>query len=259
MHSERSDSEQERYSRQLDPDAFGEEGQARLRGSRALVVGMGALGTLTAAQLVAAGVGHVGVVDPEEVSLSGLHRQLLHYTPDLGRNKAENAAAKLGFLNPEVQVDAYPARLDEENAEALATGYDVVVDCANEVVTSVAAARACSALGIPLVSGAVHGRSGWAATLRAGETACLRCTVEALGAGGLEEEGRGVALGPIAGVVASLQSLQALELLSGSGKAPPGRAVRADGAAESVREVEVERRADCSDCAGTPGRVGATL
>ena len=120
-----TDRELERYSRQLVLPEWSGEAQERLRAASAIVVGAGALGSPAAMYLTAAGIGRIGVVDSDAVELSNLHRQLLHFTPDVEVAKAENAAVKLRALNPEVEVDPYPARLEEANAEAILIGAEL--------------------------------------------------------------------------------------------------------------------------------------
>ena len=139
--------ELERYSRQLVMPEWTGAAQERLGGAHAIVVGAGALGSPAALYLAAAGVGRIGVVDDDEVELSNLHRQVLHFTPDIGIGKAQNAAVKLSALNPEVQVEPYPARVDEQNAEAIVTGADVVLDCTDSFETRYAVNDACCAQG----------------------------------------------------------------------------------------------------------------
>ena len=106
-----SAAELERYSRQLLMDDWSGQTQERVRGSRAIVIGTGALGSPVATYLATAGVGQIGIVDGDRVELSNLHRQPLHFTPDVGQPKAEVAAAKLTLLNPEVLVETYPVEL----------------------------------------------------------------------------------------------------------------------------------------------------
>ena len=125
--------------------------------------------------LAGAGVGRLGIVDDDDVELSNLHRQLLHFTPDLGVPKAHSAAAKLGFLNPEVVVEPYQVRLDAANAAGLIEGADLVVDCSDSFETRYAVNAACCAARIPLVEGGVLGMSGLVMAIRPGEGACYRC------------------------------------------------------------------------------------
>src|SRR3954452_23388809 len=144
-----SESELERYSRQLVLPEWSGEAQERLKAATAIVVGAGALGSPAATYLVAAGVGHLGVVDEDVVELSNLHRQPLHFTPDLGLPKATNAMVKLGALNPEIQVDQYPVRLEEQNAEAIVMGADLVLDCSDTFETRYVVNDACCSQGVP--------------------------------------------------------------------------------------------------------------
>jgi molybdopterin-synthase adenylyltransferase len=224
-----------------------------LSGSSVLVVGAGALGSPVCAYLVAAGVGRLGVVDPATVELEALGRQFLHYAPDRGQGKADNAAVKLGFLNPAVQVEAYPARLDASNAEALVAGQDVVVDCSNDLETSLAANDACVAAGAQFVSAGADGAGGWVATLRPGQGACLRC-LDLPATSAQSDEAR---RGPMAGVVGSLQALSALELLGAAGEAFAGRMLLVEDRGAWVREVGIARRADCPACAASSSTVKA--
>src|SRR3954447_21580410 len=140
-----SDSELERYSRQLVLPEWSGAAQERLSEASVIVVGAGALGSPVGMYLAAAGVGRIGVVDSDAVDLSNLHRQPLHFTPDVGLGKADNAAVKLGALNPETVVDPYPVRLEEINAEAIVTGADLVVDCSDTFATRYLVNDACCA------------------------------------------------------------------------------------------------------------------
>jgi molybdopterin-synthase adenylyltransferase len=128
---ELSDSERERYAGQIAGD-LGEDGQLRLKRSRAIVIGAGAAGSAAAAELASRGVGYVAVVDGAAIALGDLAGQALYYTPDVGQGKADTLAAKLGLLNPEVQVDSYPVALDAQNAAAIVEGHDVVLDCTHD-------------------------------------------------------------------------------------------------------------------------------
>jgi len=129
--TELSHSEKERYASQIDGD-LGLEGQLLLKRARAIVVGAGAAGSAAAAQLASCGVGYVAVVDGQTVGLQDLAGQAIYYTPDVGESKADTLAAKLGLLNPEVQVESYPVELDAGNASAIVAGHDIVLDCTHD-------------------------------------------------------------------------------------------------------------------------------
>src|SRR4051795_4002602 len=152
-----SDTELDRYGRQLALPEWGLAQQAALREARVLVVGVGALGSPVALYLAGAGVGRLGILDHDGVELSNLHRQLLHFTPDVGVPKAESAAAKLGFLNPDVVIEPYQVRLEPHNAAALVEGQDLVVDCSDAFATRYAVNAACCAARVPLVEAGVSG------------------------------------------------------------------------------------------------------
>src|SRR3954468_11956339 len=150
-----SEAELERYSRQLVLPEWSGAAQESLREASVIVVGAGALGSPVATYLAAAGVEHIGVGDHDAVDLSTLHRQPLHFTPDLGLPKASNAVVKLSALNPEILVQDYPVRLETGNAEAIVMGADLVVDCSDSFETRYLVNDACCAQGVPLVEAGV--------------------------------------------------------------------------------------------------------
>jgi adenylyltransferase/sulfurtransferase len=248
-----SDAELERYSRQLVLPEWSGAQQERLKEASAIVVGAGALGCPVAAYLVAAGVGRVGIVDSEPVELSNLHRQLLHFTPDLGSPKAESAAGKLGLLNPEVVVEPYPVRLEEANAEAIVAGADVVVDCSDSFATRYLVNDACCAQRVPLVEAGVLGLHGLVMAIVPGESACYRCAFPVEPPPGSVPACReaGV-LGPVAGVVASWQALEALKLLAGVEEPLRDRILQVDAGRVEHTVVATRRRDGCPACARVP-------
>jgi molybdopterin-synthase adenylyltransferase len=239
------DEEVERYSRQLVLPEWSEEAQLALREASVLVVGAGALGSPVAAYLAGAGVGRLGIVDHDAVELSNLPRQTLHFTPDLGVPKAESAAAKLRFLNPEIVVEPYQARF----APAMLEGADLVVDCSDSFATRYEVNAACCAARTPLVEGGVTGLSGLVMAIRPGKSACYRCAFP-------EPPPPGVAptcaeagvLGPAAGVIGSLQALDALKLLARLDGALLDAFLQVDLHDHAFLRVAVTRRADCPDC-----------
>lgn len=244
--------EEERYSRQLLLPGWGAEAQLRLRRASVLVIGAGALGSPAAQYLAAAGVGRLGLVDPDDVEISNLGRQVLHYTPDVGVPKAASAAAKLRFLNPDIVVEEYPARLGPANAPALLAGQDLVVDATDSFASRYAVNDACCREGVPLVIGAALTYGGLVMAVRPGETACFRCAFprapDPATAPGCAVAG---VLGPVAGIVGSWQATEALKLLAGVGKPLLDRFLEVDGEAGTVAEVATSRRADCRAC-GAP-------
>jgi molybdopterin-synthase adenylyltransferase len=248
-----SDRELERYSRQLVLPEWSGAAQERLRSAGVMLIGAGALGSPAGQYLAAAGVGRIGVVDDDAVELSNLNRQPLHFTPDVSLMKAENAKVKLSALNEDVLVEAYPARLDANNAEALVLGADVVVDCSDSFETRYLVNDACCANGIPLVEAGVLGFSGLVLSIAPGRSACYRCAFPVEPPPGSVPSCReaGV-LGAMAGIVGSIQALEAIKLLTGVGEPLLDRILQIEGGTLTFTTVTTERRPDCPACARVP-------
>lgn len=241
--------ELERYSRQLVLPQWSERAQLALRDASVLVVGVGALGSPAAQYLAAAGVGRIGLVDHDRVELSNLARQPLHYTPDVGVPKAASAAAKLRYLNPEIHVEEFPARLGPDNAAGLLAGYDVVVDGSDSFETRYAVNAACCMARTALVEGGVLGWAGLVLTVRPGATACYRCAFPAPPApGAVATCAQAGVIGPVAGVVGSLQALEAIKVLTSTAPALLDTMLEVDLFAGHTTRVALRRRPDCPDC-----------
>jgi molybdopterin-synthase adenylyltransferase len=242
-----TDDEVERYSRQLVLPEWSEAAQLALREASVLVVGAGALGSPVALYLAGAGVGRLGIVDHDEVEVSNLHRQALHFTPDVGVPKAQSAAAKLRFLNPEVVVEPYEAAF----TPAMAEGADLVVDCSDSFATRYEVNAACCAGRVPLVEGGVVGLSGLVMAIRPGASACYRCAFpEPPPPGAAPSCAEAGVLGPAAGVIGSLQALEVMRLLGGLDGALLDAFLQVDLHDHSFLRVAVTRRAGCGDCGG---------
>jgi molybdopterin/thiamine biosynthesis adenylyltransferase len=168
----------------------------------------------------------------------------LHFTPDVGVPKAHSAVAKLGFLNPDVLIEPYQARFNPVMVE----GQDLVVDCADTFETRYAVNAACCAAGVPLVEAGVSGLSGMVMTIRPGETACYRCAFPQPPPDAPSCAEVGI-LGPAAGVVGSLQALEAVKLLAGLPDPLTDAFLQIDLADASFLRVRVRKREDCADCA----------
>jgi adenylyltransferase/sulfurtransferase len=161
-----SPEELERYARHIVLREVGGPGQAALQRARVLVIGAGGLGAPVLLYLAAAGVGTLGVVDDDTVSLSNLQRQVIHGTPDLGRPKVESAAEAIRRLNPNVAIEAHPERLTAKNALDLISRYDIVADGSDNFATRYLVSDACFFAQKPLVTAAVGPFDGTLTTLR---------------------------------------------------------------------------------------------
>jgi adenylyltransferase/sulfurtransferase len=228
--------ELERYARHIVLREVGGPGQAALRRSRVLVVGAGGLGAPVLLYLAAAGVGTLGIIDDDVVSLSNLQRQVIHATPDIGAAKVDSAAAMIRRLNPHVVVEQHNVRLTVQNALDLIGGYDLVADGSDNFATRYLVSDACYFAGKPLVSAALGAFDGTLTTIRAHERGAdgkpnptYRClfpeppppgTVPACAEAGI--------LGALAGVLGSMMALEVIREIVGFGEGLVGRLVMLD-------------------------------
>lgn len=242
-----SEGEVERYARQLVLPEWSGAAQERLKRATAIVIGAGALGSPAATYLACAGVGRIGVVDGDWVELSNLQRQPLHFTPDVDAQKSESAAQKLGVLNTEITVEPYPVEVDADNATAIVMGADVVLDCTDSFETRYLVNKACCEQRVPLVEAGALGFGGMVFAIRPGETACYRCAFPTAPANAPSCAEAGI-MGAVAGVIGSLQALEALKLLAGVGRQPGDTILQFDGLTLEQTLVRTSRRSDCSDC-----------
>ncbi|MFC7704733.1 ThiF family adenylyltransferase [Plastorhodobacter daqingensis] len=217
-----------RYARQAMLPEVGPSGQARLRAARVLVVGAGGLGAPVLPYLAGAGVGAITIVDPDRVELSNLHRQTLFRTADLGLPKAVAAQATLAALNPEITLRAEVRALDPASADALLSGQDLVLDCADSFAASYVASDACRDRGLPLISASALGLSGYAGGFCGGAPS-LRAVFPDLPDRGATCASAGV-LGPVVGVIGAVQAQMALSVLLGLAPSSLGQMVTFDAA-----------------------------
>jgi len=192
---------------------LGDAGQQKLLGARVLVVGAGGLGSALIPYLAAAGVGTLGIIDPDRVELSNLARQVIHESGDIGRLKVESARDRVEELNPDVRVITHAEALTAENAERMLRDYDVVADGCDNFATRFVVNDACVALGIPLVSAAIAGWQGQVMSVLPGGPS-YRDLVhpDAPEANTCRESG---VIGPLAGIIGSMQALEVLRVILG--------------------------------------------
>ncbi len=202
------------YSRQIVLPEVGAAGQARLARAAVLIVGCGGLGVPAMSYLAAAGIGRLGLVDADVLEASNLHRQPLYALSETGRPKVELAAERLRALNPTLDVQIHPTRLDARNAPSLIAGYDVILDCTDTIASKLALNDACVASGQPAIFASVYQYEGQLQVVRPGHGPCLRCVWPETARDGLvgacAEAG---VLGPVPGVLGTLQALEALKVL----------------------------------------------
>jgi adenylyltransferase/sulfurtransferase len=225
----------------------------RLAHCRVLVVGVGGLGSPAATALAAAGVGTLGLIDPDAVELSNLHRQPLYTTGDLGQAKVAVAAERLRVLAPGVRVEGWRERFGSGHADLLGR-FDVVVDGTDTIAAKFAVNDAAVSRGVPLVHAGVLGFRAQLLTVLPGASACYRCVFEDAPPPGevasCEEAG---VLGPVAVLAGALQAAEAIRIFTGTGAAFANRLLVIDALAGSCRLVPLARNPHCGACAAAPG------
>jgi adenylyltransferase/sulfurtransferase len=232
---------------------MGVDGQARLLASSVLLIGAGGLGCPLALYLAAAGVGRIGLVDDDVVDSSNLQRQILYGTADVGRSKVEVARARIEALNPDVEVDEYPLRLDSSNALEIFRGYDVIVDGTDNFPTRYLSNDACVLLGKPNVYGSIFRFEGQASVFDARRGPCYRCLFpEPPPPGAVPSCAEGGVLGVLPGTVAMVQATETLKLLAGIGDPLFGRLLVYDALAMEWSEFRLKKDVDCPVCGENP-------
>ncbi len=248
-----SDSEIERYGRQIILPQVGGAGQKKISQARVLCIGAGGLGSPVALYLAAAGVGTLGIVDLDVVDLSNLQRQILHDTACVGVSKVESAKKRINCLNPGVNVEVFEDRFCESNAREIVRGFDVVVDGSDNFETRYLANDACFFEGNkPLVFGAVFQFEGRVSVFGRGGP-CYRCVFPKPPKKGEVPSCReaGV-LGAVTGVIGSIQAAEVLKLILGKGNALVGRMLLYDALEGSFAEISLKKSGECELCGKTP-------
>jgi len=237
-----------RYSRQIVMPEIGPEGQAQLARSRVLVVGAGGLGSPILLYLAAAGVGTLGIADDDRVSLSNLNRQILYTMAGVGESKAQTAARRVHALNPDVTVMPYTARVSWDNGPALVAKYDLVIDASDNLETKALLNELCVAAERPLVWGAVVRFEGQMGTYIPGHT-CRSCIFPQIPEPGTYRTPAELGvLGAAAGVIGSLEAVEAVKVLLGLETSLVDKILLWEGLWGTFDVVGVERNPECPVC-----------
>ncbi|AND17187.1 molybdopterin biosynthesis protein MoeZ [Rathayibacter tritici] len=248
-----------RYSRHVLIPGVGLTGQNKLKMARVLVVGAGGLGSPVLQYLAAAGVGRIGILDGDSVSLSNLQRQTVHGTENIGKKKVASAAEALLRLNPHVSVIRHDEWLNAENALRLFEDYDVVIDGSDNFETRFLISDACVALGIPSIWGSVFQFSGQVSVFDNAYGPCYRCLYpEAPPLELAPSCSEGGVFGAVCGIVGSVMCAEAMKLILGVGKGLSGRVLTYNALTAETEVNLFDKRADCEGCGAsrTAGFVG---
>jgi molybdopterin-synthase adenylyltransferase len=239
-----------RYSRHILLGDIGIEGQDRLLNAHALVIGAGGLGSPVALYLGSAGVGHITIVDNDDVDATNLQRQIAHSIAKIGHNKAQSAAHSIAAINPDVQVTCITQRADAALLDSLVQSADVVIDCCDNFATRHAINAACVQHKKPLVSGAAIRFDGQIAVYDSRDAAspCYACVFPP---DSTIEETACATMGvfaPLVGIVGSMQAAEALKLITLAGEPMTGRLQMLDGRSMQFNEIRMPRNALCPVC-----------
>ncbi|GAB3690273.1 molybdopterin-synthase adenylyltransferase MoeB [Angustibacter aerolatus] len=248
-----------RYDRHLLVPEVGDAGQRRLSAARVLVVGAGGLGSPVLLYLAAAGVGTIGLVDPDVVELSNLQRQVVHGDADVGRPKVDSAADALRAVNPLVEVVRLQERVGAGNALRLLEGWDVVVDGTDTFPSRYLVNDACAVLGLPLVWGSVLRFDGQVSVFWAGHGPCYRCVFpEPPPPGAVPSCSEAGVLGVVCASIGAAQAAEVVKLVTGAGRTLTGRLLVHDALAATWDELPLRRDPGCAVCGEAPTITRAT-
>ncbi len=238
-----------RYGRHLIIPDVGLTGQRRLKDARVLMIGAGGLGSPIGLYLAAAGVGTLGIVEPDTVDASNLQRQILHGTRDVGRKKLDSARDRIHDVNPNVKVVGYDTRFDASNALDLIREYDLVVDGTDNFAARYLTNDACVLLGKPNVYGSIFRFEGQASVFCTKDGPCFRCLHrDPPPPGAVPSCAEGGVLGVLPGLLGTIQATEAVKLITGIGQPLIGRLLLVDALQASFRTVKLRRDPDCPAC-----------
>jgi molybdopterin/thiamine biosynthesis adenylyltransferase len=247
-----SDGQIERYSRQIILMEIGGKGQEQLLNGRILIIGAGGLGSPIALYLAAAGVGTIGIADADDVDLSNLQRQVIHFTADVGRPKVESAREKIQAINSDVRVTTYKEWINAANICGIIRDYDFVIDCTDNFAAKFLINDACVLTGKPYSHGGIQRFSGQTITVLPGTT-CYRCmftspppqdAIPACSQVGV--------LGVLPGIIGTIQATEAIKFLLKKGVLLAGRMLIYDALEMSFRDVPINRNPRCPLCGQQP-------
>ena len=251
-----TDTQIERYSRHIVLKQIGLRGQSRLLEGKVLIAGLGALGSPAALYLAAAGVGRLGLADFDAVEHSNLQRQILYSTGDVGRSKAEVAGKRIRDLNGDVRVNMHEQRLCAANIREIVREYDFVIDGTDSFPSKLLINDACVKYRIPFSHAGAVQFMGQTMTVLPGVSACLRCIVpftpRAVSTPACSEAG---ILGPVAGILGTIQAAEAIKYISGAGAPLQDRIIFFDALSMEFRSIIVRRSRECPVCSGDPGAI----
>jgi len=242
-----------RYSRHLIIPDVAMAGQQRLMNAKVLCVGAGGLGSPALMYLAAAGVGTIGIVEFDTVDESNLQRQIIHGQSDIGKSKAQSAKEKISEINPYVQVITHEVRLDNSNVKEIFSQYDIIVDGTDNFATRYLVNDACVLLKKPYVWGSIYRFDGQASVFWAEYGPCYRCLYpEPPPPGMVPSCAEGGVLGVLCATIGSIQTTEAIKVITGVGEPMIGSLMIYDALEMSFRKIKVRKDPNCPLCGDNP-------
>ena len=248
---ELSKDEQARYSRHLLIPEIDLIGQKRIVNAKVLCIGAGGLGSPTIMYLAAAGIGEIGIVDFDRVDVSNLQRQIIHTQSDLGKSKAQSAKEKVIALNPAIKVNLHEVRLDVSNALEILKDYDLIIDGTDNFATRYLINDAAALLGLPYIWGSIFRFDGQVSVFWSQTGPCYRClhpTPPPVGS--VPSCAEGGVLGVLCGAIGSIQTNEAIKLITGVGESLLGNLLIFDSLETSYTKIPLKKSAECPICSG---------
>lgn len=248
------DKEIDRYGKHLLLREIGVKGQKKIKAARVLIIGAGGLGSPIALYLGAAGVGHIGIADYDEVSVANLQSQIAHGIRDVDRPKAASAKDSIRAINPNIDVEVYRMKLDAENIETVIEDYDVVVDATDNYAARYLINDACVLSGKPVVFGTMYQFEGYVTVYDAKKGPCFRCQFPSPPPAGLVPTcAEGGVISTLPGIIGSVQANEVLKLIIGGGDSLIGEMLLFDTWNNVTRKIRVKKNEKCPVCGNNPG------
>jgi len=241
--------EETRYARHLALPSIGLEGQLKLKAARVLLVGAGGLGSAIAMYLAGTGIGTLGIVDDDEVSLSNLQRQVLHGTAQLGQPKTESARSRLEDLNPDVCIQTHQERFTRKRGREIAMDYDIIVDGTDNFPTRYDINDVCLQSGIPYVYGAIFRLQGQASVFCTQEGPCYRCLFpDPPPAESVRTGAQAGIFGAIPGTIGTIQATEVVKWIVGFGEPLVSRLLVYEAGSMRFDEIAISKNPSCNAC-----------
>ncbi|MBN1412402.1 MAG: ThiF family adenylyltransferase [Spirochaetales bacterium] len=238
-----------RYSRNIQLEEVGPAGQLKLKKARVLVIGVGGLGSPCALYLAAAGIGTLGLADPDSVELSNLQRQVLHFTKDITKSKVFSAGQKLSALNPATRIIEHKTRIDKSNISGIVTEYDFIIDCTDNFASKFIINDGCIKAGKPFSHGGILKYEGQSMTVIPGKTACYRCLFTEEPSGDLAVKySRAGLLGPVPGIIGTIQAMETIKYILEFKDLLTDSILTFNGLKMIFRRVVVKKKDNCPAC-----------